>query len=144
MELKEVIVKSKKIWGEKDTVNYLVSGFKSGNDQVIGDVLRKMPGITVKESGEISYNGKPINKFYIENLDLLQGRYGIATNNIQAADVATVQVLEHHQPIKALDNNNTMANETAINLKLKEGSKGTFGLLAQLGIGAQPLLGAVS
>jgi len=140
MELKEVIVKSKKIWGEKDTVNYLVSGFKSGNDQVIGDVLRKMPGITVKESGEISYNGKPINKFYIENLDLLQGRYGIATNNIQAADVATVQVLEHHQPIKALDNNSTMANETAINLKLKEGSKGTFGLLAQLGIGAQPLL----
>ena len=59
MELKEVIVKSKKIWGEKDTVNYLVSGFKNGNDQVIGDVLRKMPGITVKESGEISYNGKP-------------------------------------------------------------------------------------
>lgn len=138
MELKEVIVKSKKIWGEKDTVNYLVSSYKTEKDQVIGDVLRKMPGILIKESGEISYNGKPISNFYIENLDLLQGRYGIATNNIQATDVATVQVLENHQSIKA--KNDIISNNVAINLKLKEGAKGTFSLIGQLGIGQKSLL----
>jgi len=138
-ELREVLIKSKKIWGGKDTINYLVSGFSNPNDRVIGDVLRKMPGIEVKEDGEIKYNGKTINKFYIENLDLLQGRYGIATNNIQAGDVLSVQVLENHQPIKAMDKME-ISTQPAINLKLKEGAKGTLGITAQLGVGAAPVL----
>lgn len=139
VQLKEVQVKANKIWGENDTINYLVSSFSDKKDLAIGDVLKKMPGIDVSENGTISYNGKPINKFYIENLDMLQGKYGIATNNISAKDVATVQVLQNHQPVKALENVQ-LSNDAAINLKLKEGAKGTLGIMAQLGIGATPLL----
>ncbi|MDP4290458.1 MAG: carboxypeptidase-like regulatory domain-containing protein [Bacteroidota bacterium] len=137
--LKEVVVKSTKIWGAHDTLNYLVSAFSNKNDVVIGDVLKKMPGIDVSESGQISYQGKPINKFYIENLDLLGGRYGIAINNIPVRDVATVQVLENHQPIKALQKLKSSDN-AAINLKLKDAAKGIFTLVPRLGIGATPLL----
>ncbi|MFA6335746.1 MAG: hypothetical protein WCX48_09420 [Bacteroidales bacterium] len=137
--LKEVVVKSAKIWGAKDTVNYLVSSFSNKSDIVIGDVLKKMPGIRVSESGQISYQGEAINKFYIENLDLLGGRYGIATNNISAKDVSTVQILENHQPIRALTNVR-QSNNAAINLKLKDGAKGTLTIMAQLGIGTSPLL----
>lgn len=93
-----------------------------------------MPGIDVAESGKISYNGKPINKFYIENLDMLKGRYGIATNNIPAKDISTVQILENHQPIKALEKIN-ISNQAAINLKIKEERKGIFSLRALLGLG---------
>jgi len=139
IKLKEVVIKSAKIWGNKDTVNYLVSSFIDKKDIVIADVLKKMPGINIEESGEIRYQGKPINKFYIENLDMLQGRYGIATNNISAKDVSTVQVLENHQPIKALDNIK-ISGEAAINLKLKEGAKGTLSMMAQPGLGIAPLL----
>lgn len=45
IEIKEVIVKGRQIWQQKDTVNYLVSSFKDKNDTSIGDVLKKMPGI---------------------------------------------------------------------------------------------------
>ncbi len=137
--LKEVVVKSTKIWGSKDTINYLVSAFSNKNDVVIADVLKKMPGISVSGSGQISYQGKEINKFYVENLDLLGGRYGIAANNIAAKDVATVQVLENHQPIKALAKIK-FSDQAAINLKLKDGAKGTFTIMPRLGIGASPLL----
>ena len=132
--LREVVVKGAKIWGQKDTLNYSVEAFKDIKDVVIGDVLKKMPGIEVKESGQISYNGKPINKFYIENLDMLQGRYGIATNNISVNDIKTIQVLENHQPIKALDKS-VFTNEAAINLKIKDGKKGVFSMMAMLGLG---------
>ncbi len=134
LELKEVVVLSNKIWSQKDTINYLVSAFSDKKDIVIGDVLKKMPGINVAESGQISYNGKPINKFYIENLDMLGGRYGIATNNVTAKDISTVQILENHQPIKALENIN-ISDEAAINLKIKEGRKGVFSIIALLGLG---------
>ena len=139
VKLKEVVCKATKIWGKKDTINYLVSSFSNKGDFVIGDVLRKMPGIEVKESGKIYYNGKPISNFYIENLDLLQGRYGIATNNIQAKNIATVQVLENHQSIKALEKNN-LSTGPAINLKLKDTAKGIWNIMAQAGIGTSPLL----
>lgn len=132
--IKEVVVKGAKAWGTKDTINYSVDAFKDETDVVIGDVLKKLPGIKVSESGGISYKGKPINKFYIENLDLLQGRYGIATNNVPAADIKTVQVLENHQPVKALEKTR-YSDQAAINLKIKDEKKGIFSIMAVLGLG---------
>lgn len=137
--LREVIVKAPSIVQRGDTLNYLVASFAGKEDRVISDILKKLPGIEVSESGEIKYNGKAINKFYVENMDLLQGRYGIATNNIAAKDVASVQVYEDHQPIRALAQTD-FTDQAAINLKLKDNIKGTLSAMAQLGIGACPLL----
>jgi hypothetical protein len=139
LEIKEVTVTAPKIKLKGDTLDYLVSAYTDQNDRVIGDVLKKMPGIEVSPGGGISYNGKAINKFYIENLDLLQGRYGIATNNIAAKDVATVQVFENHQPIKALQER-LYSDQAAINLKLKEEAKGTLALTGLAGLGYRPWL----
>ncbi|GHT71589.1 TonB-dependent receptor [Bacteroidia bacterium] len=139
IQLKDVQVKADKIYGNGDTINYLVSSFSDKKDLVIADVLKKMPGIDVAENGQIKYNGNPINKFYIENLDMLQGRYGIATNNISAKDVSSVQVLQNHQPVKALKDVD-ISKDPAINLKLKDGAKGTWAIMTQLGIGVNPLI----
>lgn len=139
IELKQVIVKPPKITYNKDTLNYSVASFADSRDYSIGDVLKKMPGIEVSESGQIKYQGVNINKFYVENMDLLQGRYGIATNNIRAKDVSTVQVLENHQPIKAMDSVR-ISNQAAINLKLQDEAKGKPIVLALAGAGATPFL----
>lgn len=137
IELKEVSVFSSKIEREGDTLNYHVNSYIDQNDRVIGDVLKKLPGINVSSSGSISYRGKAINKFYIEDMDLLQGRYGLATNNIPAKDVSTVQVLENHQPIKVLQKT-TYSDDAAINIKLKDSAKGTLALTSLLGVGYKP------
>jgi hypothetical protein len=139
LELKEATVSASKITQRGDTLNYNVASYADQNDRVIGDVLQKMPGIDVDLNGKITYNGKGINKFYIENLDLLQGRYGLATSNIAAKDVATVQVLENHQPIKALKDK-VFSDAAAINLKLKDSAKGTASLNGAVGLGYEPLL----
>jgi hypothetical protein len=134
LQLKEVSVKSEKIWGGNDTVNYVVDAFRDTTDIVIADVLRKMPGIEVKDDGKVEYKGKPISKFYIENMDMLQGRYNLATTSIAASDVASVQVMENHQEVRALQNIQ-FSDNVALNIKLKENAKGTFALMADLGAG---------
>ena len=134
VELKEVVVKSKKVYSQGDTINYNVGSFLSQSDQSIADVLRKMPGITVSDAGQVSYQGKPIKNFYIEGLDLMKGHYGIATNNIDPNNIATVQVLENHQDIKALKGLRP-EEQASINLRLKEGIKGVFNLIATVGGG---------
>ena len=138
--LKEVAVMASPIvqYGG-DTISYLVSSFSSKDDKVIGDVLKKMPGIDMDNSGRITYQGREINKFYIENMDMLQGRYNIATKNISAEDVASVEIFENHQPVKVLQDIEE-SDRAAINLKLKPDSKGVLSIMAQIGLGAAPLL----
>ncbi|WP_158797915.1 hypothetical protein [Pedobacter sp. L105] len=139
IKLKEIKVNPPRIRMLSDTINYTVDGFIDQNDRTIGDVLKKLPGIEVKDDGSILYNNKPINKFYIEEKDLLQGRYGIATNNIQAKDVEAVQVLENHQPIKALKNKE-FTTDAGLNIKLKESAKGILSMTAKVGAGLSPAL----
>lgn len=139
LQLEEVTINALKIKQDKDTLNYLVGAYTDQNDRVIGDVLRKMPGIEVSESGKISFNGRSIKRFYVENLDLLQGRYGLATNNIPARAIAVVQVLEKYQPIKALQGK-IPTDDVAINLRLKDSAKGVWSIMGLLGGGYRPIL----
>lgn len=138
-QLKEVRLTAQKLTMKGDTLNYNVSSFAKSDDRSIGEVLKRLPGIKVVNTGEIYYQGKEINKFYVEGMDLLQGRYGLATNNIDPKMVATVQVLENHQPIKILEGSE-LPEQAAINIKLRQSALGAFFLTAQAGIGASPLL----
>lgn len=115
-ELKEVVVKADRIRENGDTVVYLVSSFAQKQDHTIGDVLQRIPGIDVAVDGKIQYQGIDINKFYIEGSDLLGGKYGIATNGISYDDIASVEVMENHQPMQVLQNI-TFSDKAAINLK---------------------------
>lgn len=137
LKIREVTVKAQSVERRSDTLSYNVASFANVTDRSIGDVLKKMPGIEVAKSGEIKYNGKSINKFYVEDLDMLGGRYGIATNNIQAKDIARVEVFENHQPIRALKKL-VDSDRAAINLRLKDSSKGTWNGTMQLGAGYKP------
>lgn len=137
LNIREVVVKSPAVTRQSDTLTYHVAKYADVTDHSIGDVLKKMPGIEVARSGEIKYNGKPINKFYVEDMDMLGGRYGIATNNIRAKDIASVQVYENHQPIRAIKD--LISSESgAINLRLKDDAKGTWNSITQLGAGYKP------
>ena len=137
LKIREVTVKAQSVERHSDTLSYNVASFANVTDRSIGDVLKKMPGIEVAKSGEIKYNGKSINKFYVENMDMLGGRYGIATNNIQAKDIARVEVFENHQPIRALKKL-VSSDRAAINLRLKDSAKGTWNGTLQLGAGYKP------
>lgn len=120
--LKEVTVKARPIDIHKDTINYNVAAFQGKEDRYIEDVLKKLPGVEVSADGSIRYKGEPINKVDIEGQDLLGNQYNQATRNIPADAVATVQVMEDDQPIRALKDR-VPSNRATLNLKLKQGYK---------------------
>ncbi len=117
--LKEVIVKSDPIFKQGDTINYIVDAFATQEDRVLADVLEKMPGIEVGSNGQVTYLGKPIEKYYIDGLDLLEGNYNIANKNIPHQAVSTVQVLENHQSVKVFKDFFS-SNSVSLNIKLKK------------------------
>ena len=119
--LKEVTVRNAPISSVGDTLTYNVASFKSASDRSIEDIIRKLPGIRVEDNGRIYYNGEPINKFYIEGLDLLAGRYALASRNISPDDVTAVNIYENHQPTRVLKDV-VFSENAALNLKLKKKS----------------------
>ena len=65
----------------------------------------------------------------------MQGKYSIATNGIKAEDVSTVQVMENHEHIKALQDQ-IPPESAAINLKAKrKKAKGRWLKTIDLGVG---------
>ena len=139
IQIKEVVVKAPKIRTKGDTIVYNVARYADSQDKTIADVLKKMPGIEVEKSGKISYNGKAINKFYIEGLDMLEGRYGIATNSLPQRDVSTIEVMENHQPIKALQENE-FSEQAALNVKLNKDARARWLAIVRAGGGFSPAL----
>lgn len=117
--LREVYVTPPAISKVGDTLTYRVDRFKREQDRSISDVLKKMPGIEIGETGSISYRGKPISNFYIEGIDLLGKRYSLASNSIPSEAISSVQIYENHQPIKAL-NGLAYSDRAALNLVLKD------------------------
>lgn len=135
--IREVVIKTTGISKKGDTVSYLVSNFANIQDKTLADVLKKMPGIEVDKRGAITYNGVSLNRFYIEGKDMLGGRYGLATNSINQQDVGSVEVLENHQPIKALSDISFSKNP-AINIRLKNDAKSRWVGTITGGLGGKP------
>lgn len=133
-QLKEVKVKASKIRSMGDTLSYSVNAFKQGQDRSIADVIKKMPGLEVSDNGSVSYQGLPINKFYIEGLDLMGSQYGVANKNISADKIKSVQVLQNHQPVKSL-RGISFSDQAALNLVLKDTSKDVWTGTADIGLG---------
>ena len=136
-ELPNVLVKPPPITKRGDTINYVVSQFADQKDRSIADVLSKIPGIEVQGNGQVLYQGKPIQKYYIEGMDLLEGKYNLANQNLPHASVSSVQVLENHQPIRILDSL-VPTDRASLNIKLKNNITVTGS--GRAGIGAEPLL----
>jgi hypothetical protein len=139
LTLRESRIQAPKVTMRGDTLNYNVSSYANSEDRSIGEVLKRIPGVKVTSNGEIFYQNLQISRFYVEGLDLLQGRYGLASKNIDPSMVSTIQVLENHQPIKVLEDTEIPA-QAAINLKLKKSALGAVFLTAQAGLGLSPLL----
>lgn len=118
--LPEVTVKPRpKIEVSGDTLRYDVGAFARPEDRSIGDVIRRLPGVEVDEDGQIYFNGKAISNLFIHGDDLMDGRYGLATRTITLDMIRSVEVLQHHQPIKVL-RDKVRTDDVAINLVLKD------------------------
>lgn len=136
-ELEEIVVKASVITQQNDTIVFDLNAFAGKNDRVLEDVLKKMPGIEVGVGGEIKYQGKTINKFYVEGKDLMGGRYSTITQALPNMHVSKLEVLENHQPIKMLEDK-VGSDSPAINIRLKQNI--SFSGSGKVGVGADPLL----
>jgi len=106
-----------------DTIIYNSDSFTNGTERKLEDVLKKLPGVEVDTDGNITVEGKSVQKVMVEGKDFFDGDTKIATKNIPANALDKIQVLRNYNEVsnlKGLENNE---ENVAINIKLKEGKK---------------------
>ena len=120
--LREVQIKAPPISARNDTLVYRVSAFTKAGDRHLEDVLKRLPGVKVSANGTVSIQGKAINKFYIEGMDLMGNNYNQVTQNMPIDAVTSVEVLENHQPVKMLQGKQ-LSDKAALNIKIDKSHK---------------------
>lgn len=130
--LKEVQVKGLPVFGRQDTTVFDLKRYVSDRDNSLKDVLKKLPGIDVDENGKISFNGKDVSRFTIEDLDLAGGRYNQLNELLKAKDVDRAEVIEHDQPVKALQGK-VFTDNVAMNIRLRPEARDKWALTLRPG-----------
>ena len=121
ISLKEVTVKPDPLRQRGDTLSYNLASFLKKGDVTLEDGLKNLPGISIADNGAISYMGKDISNFYIGGLDMLGGRYNLATKNIPAEYATQVDIMKHHKHRKI--DADEESDAVAINVKLSNKAK---------------------
>jgi hypothetical protein len=134
-ELKEVVIKSvRPITLDGDKVTYDVKSFLQGNEQVVEDLLKKIPGLNIDATGTIKVGNQEVEKVMIDGDDMFEKGYKILTKNMPVNPIDKVELLQkysNNKLLKGIEN----SNKVALNLVLKEDAKRVWFGNIQVGYG---------
>lgn len=122
-EIKEIIIKNElPIKIKKDTVVFDVKAFAQGNEKVVEDLLKKIPGINVLSDGTIKIGDQEVEKIMVEGDDFFEKGYKILTKNMPSDPLDKIEVYKNYSNNKHL-NGIENSKKVALNLKLKKEAK---------------------
>ena len=128
---------------KKDTIEYSASSFKTSDNDMLEELLKKLPGVEVEADGSITANGETITKIMIDGKSFFLDDPQLASKNIPAKLIEKVKVVEKKSDQALFTGIDDGDEETVIDLSLKPGMmEGWFGNI--MGGGGHDVPGAGS
>ena len=113
---------------KKDTIEYNASSFKTNDNSMLEDLLKKLPGVEVSDDGSVTVNGKSISKITIDGKTFFLDDPQLATKNIPAKIIDKVKVVEKKSDQAEFTGIDDGQEETIIDLSVQKGMmNGLFG-----------------
>jgi len=126
-EFDEIMIYANKnpIYYRGDTLVYVADSFKVGENAVVEDLLKKLPGIKIDKDGKITSQGREISQVLVDGDEFFGSDPTIATKNLAAKGVESVEIYEKKNEDAALGDDEKIQ---VLDLKLKDAAKrGYFG-----------------
>ena len=122
-QLREVVITvSRPITVEDDKIIFDANSFAQGNEQVVEDLLKKIPGLNVGADGSIRVGNQEVEKVMVDGEDMFEKGYKILTKNMPVNPIDKIELLKRYsnnKHLKGIEN----SNKVALNLTLKEDFK---------------------
>ncbi len=113
---------------KKDTIEYAASLFKTSDNDMLEQLLKKLPGVEVEADGSITANGETIKKITIDGKTFFLDDPQLASKNIPAKLIEKVKVVEKKSDQAMFTGIDDGEEETIIDLSMKPGMmQGWFG-----------------
>lgn len=127
--LQEVVMRSgAAIRFKGDTTEFIADSFRVKQGATVEELLKQLPGLQVNSKGEITAQGKQVNKVLVDGEEFFGDDPTMATQNISAKAVAKVQVYDTKTEQQNLTGITTGDEGKTVNIQLKEDQKkGAFG-----------------
>lgn len=132
--LAEVVIQRPPLGIKKDTVEYSAGMFATKPNAVAEDLLKKLPGITVDNSGAVTAHGETVQRILVDGKRFFSDDPKLATRNLPPDVIDKIQVfddLSDQSKFTGFDDGNRVKT---INIVTKKNSrKGYFGKLTGAG-----------
>ena len=113
---------------KKDTIEYTASSFKTSDNDMLEELLKKLPGVEVAADGSITANGETITKIMIDGKPFFLDDPQLASKNIPAKMIEKIKVVEKKSDQALFTGIDDGEEETVIDLSVKPGMMdGWFG-----------------
>lgn len=129
--LEEVLIEAERpIIIKRDTIIFDAKFFAQGDEEVVEDLLKKIPGLQIDSEGNIRIGNKGIEKVMIDGDDFFERGYKMLTKNMPANLIKKVEIYEKYSNNKHLKGVEK-SDKVALNLTLdKEETQSWFGNLS--------------
>ena len=113
---------------KNDTIEYNASSFRTQPNDVVEDLLKKLPGVEVEKDGTIRAQGQEVESITVDGKEFFGNDPKIASQNLPADAIDKVQVFDRLSEMAEFTGINDGEESKSINLKLREDKKkGVFG-----------------
>lgn len=113
---------------KNDTIQFRADAFKTKPNATVEDLLKKIPGMQVDKSGNITAQGETVQKVYVDGKEFFGNDPKLATKNLTADMVESVQVFDDMSEQAKFTKIDDGSKQKAVNIKLKKDrNKGIFG-----------------
>lgn len=111
-----------------DTLEFSAANFGMQEGDVLEDLIKKIPGAIVSESGKITINGKEISKIMIDGQEFFSGDPKMAGKHLPTNMIDKLQVLDRLSDMARMSGFDDGEEETVINIQVKKDMRqGIFG-----------------
>ena len=123
-----VVGKAPEVVVKEDTVEFNADSYKTQPSAVVEDLLKRLPGVEVDETGKITANGKEVTKILLDGKEFFSDDPKVASKNIPVEMVQKLQVVDRKSDLARITGVDDGEEETVINLTIKPGmNQGWFG-----------------
>ncbi|WP_224485495.1 outer membrane beta-barrel protein [Robertkochia aurantiaca] len=113
---------------KKDTLEFNANSFKTRPDATVEDVLKKLPGVQVDSEGNITVNGKPVNRVLVNGQVFFDSDPKVATRSLPKEVIEKIQVTDTKTREQEFTGDSGDGENKTINLTVKKDkNKGMFG-----------------
>jgi hypothetical protein len=122
---------------KQDTIIYNIGHWTQATDRTLEEVLARIPGFKIRGDGELSVNGKPVDKVIIDGKEVSDGGAALITRSISPENIKEIQLRLDEQDAALKESLIDTRKLVVLDIRLRDDVNKSFFGLARTSMGHQ-------